>query len=318
MGVAHLTVRDARQHVVIAGVKTGEAVAMPFPDIDRDVKTLLGHTTSMIVHLAVNSASSLLLTADRDEKIRVSHFPRTALVQSYCLGHTESVTQVATSTVSPDLAVSTSLDNTLKLWAIASGTLLDSTTLLPDELATSKALLPTSLAVSPVANVVAIVLNRERVRLFAITPEHKLHALSLASDAQRELNGDAPAHVQFLASGALAVAYTRAPFARVFRVTTDADEATVASEALVAESVWTHVRATCASIGTSLCSPVALVLASHGCGLCPCLCILEIAVADQVVDEFEDGLKKKKVRTAFDWKTKLATIGQNNSSASAQ
>lgn len=36
--------------------------------------------------------------------------------------------------------------------------------------------------------------------------------------------------------------------------------------------------------------------------------VLEIAVVEQVAEEFEDGLKKKKLKTAIDWKTKLAAV----------
>jgi len=132
MTVGHLKLPNGEtKYAVIVGQKTGEAVAVPFPDVDRDLKTLLGHTTSMVTHVAVTHDSSLLLTADRDEKLRVSRFPSAAIIESYCLGHAASLTKVACSVVTPELVVSTSMDNTLKLWQMTTGTLLASETLLP-------------------------------------------------------------------------------------------------------------------------------------------------------------------------------------------
>lgn len=257
MGVAHLDKDGERKYVVIAGVKTGEAVAMPFPDINRDIKTLLGHTTSMIVHLTVNKDSSLLLTGDRDEKIRVSGFPRTSLIQSYCLGHSKSLTKVATSSLTPDLAVSTSLDNTIKLWSITSGTLFDSEELLPEELATSKALLNTSLAVSAHSNVVAVVLNNQSVRLFAIVSTtgeaSRLEKIELPAEIQKQLNATEPAEAQFTSDGTLVVSYKSAPFVNFFHVNQDDAKRVVgvAAAQLVDDSVLAQLRAKFASIGTS-------------------------------------------------------------------
>lgn len=271
MGIAHLTTASGdRKHVVLAGVKTGEALAMPFPDIARDTKTLLGHTTSMIVHLSVNRDSTLLLTADRDEKVRVSGFPRTSLVQSYCLGHTQSLTRVAASALTPELAVSTSLDNTLKLWGVMDGTLWDSALLLPaaDERTSAKTLLHTSLAVAETSNVVAVALGYQSVRLFAIVttglddegadsvarPPPRLASLALPLATQTLLDESEPAEVAFTRAGVLVVAYRRAPFVRVFHVRVDVAQTSAiavveSADAHVAASALAQLRATFATIG---------------------------------------------------------------------
>lgn len=283
-GVAHLDKDGERKYVVIAGVKTGEAVAMPFPDINRDVKTLLGHTTSMIVHLTVNKDSSLLLTGDRDEKIRVSGFPRTSLIKSYCLGHSKSLTKVATSSLTPELAVSTSLDNTIKLWSITSGTLFDSEELLPEELATSKALLNTSLAVSAHSNVVAVVLNSQSVRLFAIvsaTDEaSRLEKIELPAEIQKQLNATEPAEVQFTSDGTLVVSYKSAPFVNFFHVNQDDAKRVVgvAAAQLVDDSVLAQLRAKFASIGTSFGAAlvhlwISILFSNFVGSLCACVCL---------------------------------------------
>jgi WD40 repeat protein len=55
---------------------------------------LLGHI-SLITDMALSPASDLILTADRDEKVRVSRFPFAAEIEAYCLGHTEYASAVA-------------------------------------------------------------------------------------------------------------------------------------------------------------------------------------------------------------------------------
>ena len=98
-----------------------EATACPYR------KVLLGHTASMLTALAVAPASTQqqqqwLLTADRDEIIRVSSFPMTSCLHGYLLGHTAFVTDVASlsSVSSPpqkdDAVVSCGGDGTVRVW----------------------------------------------------------------------------------------------------------------------------------------------------------------------------------------------------------
>ena len=70
------------------------------PDVEPAL--VLGHCSSILTSLSVSPSGSLLATADRDEKIRVSRLPRHGAVlkgapciQTYCLGHTDYVSAVA-------------------------------------------------------------------------------------------------------------------------------------------------------------------------------------------------------------------------------
>lgn len=234
--------------VVLVGEKTGEAIAMPFPAIASDLKTLLGHTTSMITHMGVNAQSSLLLTADRDEKIRVSCFPRTSLIQSYCLGHTASLTKLCCSTRTPELFISTALDNSIKLWNMTSGALLASQPLLPEsEQSDPKTLLNVSLAISPVSNVVVAIVDHRIVRLFAISASgDALDARDLPHEDLALLQANEPCEARFTSEGALAVSYKSAPFLKVFAVDASATRVTpVAQE----EGITTQLKTDAASIG---------------------------------------------------------------------
>uniref|UniRef100_M4C0U5 Uncharacterized protein n=1 Tax=Hyaloperonospora arabidopsidis (strain Emoy2) TaxID=559515 RepID=M4C0U5_HYAAE len=238
MTVSHLKLENQQmKHAVILGQKTGEAVAVPFPDVDRDLRMLLGHTTSMITHVAVNHDSSLLLTADRDEKLRVSRFPNAAIIESYCLGHKASLTKVACSAVTPDLVVSTSMDNTMKLWNMETGNLLASKTLLPglevsvkplDEVAdedddgrkAAKSLLNVSLAICPKTNVVAVLVNFRHVRFFEIVA----HALEEVAVPDKDLQGlriHEPCDLLFTDNGMLVVSYKKDPFVQLFSISNE-------------------------------------------------------------------------------------------------
>lgn len=71
------------------------------------------------------------MTCDRDEKIRVSHYPRTEVIETYCLGHTECVSSIETLTSSgpAPLLLSLSGDTTLRLWNYGTGTEIVRTTM---------------------------------------------------------------------------------------------------------------------------------------------------------------------------------------------
>jgi len=81
-------------------------------------RLLLGHL-SMLLDVLVDRSGKFVITADRDEKIRVSSFPNSYNIHNYCLGHTEFVTSI--SFLSQDLLVSGSGDGTVKLWKYLEG-----------------------------------------------------------------------------------------------------------------------------------------------------------------------------------------------------
>ena len=83
--------------VVLVGDKTGDVHALPLPHVDAVAAPalLLGHTASVITALVPSTDGTLLVSADRDEKVRVSPFPSAHCVTAYCLGLTSFVTSLA-------------------------------------------------------------------------------------------------------------------------------------------------------------------------------------------------------------------------------
>lgn len=65
---------------------------------------------------------SYVVTCDRDEKIRVTIFPQTEEIETYCLGHLEFVSGIAEiSLPNKNRLVSISGDKTMRLWDYTNG-----------------------------------------------------------------------------------------------------------------------------------------------------------------------------------------------------
>ena len=101
--------------MVISGDLVGDATAFPLEGV-RKGRLLLGHTASMLtgVRLAVGASNTMLLTADRDEKVRVSSFPQTCIIHGFLLGHSAFVSSV--DTAKDDCCVTCGGDFTVRLW----------------------------------------------------------------------------------------------------------------------------------------------------------------------------------------------------------
>jgi len=107
--------------LLISGDVAGDSYA--YNMLKNGQRRLLGHTASMLTDVAiVNQIESshrrrLLLTADRDEKIRISQFPDSHLIEGFLLGHTKYITAF-TTIPSSSIVVSCGGDMTLRLWNI--------------------------------------------------------------------------------------------------------------------------------------------------------------------------------------------------------
>jgi hypothetical protein len=116
--LAYTNVADGTNLIIIAGDMSGDAIAYPvIPQSISARRLLLGHTASILTGL--NVASGLILTADRDEKVRVSAFPDTQLIRGYLLGHTSFISTmdvVVSTTTEHTLCVTGSGDGSVRLW----------------------------------------------------------------------------------------------------------------------------------------------------------------------------------------------------------
>ena len=104
---------------VLVGDKSGDLYSVKVEAGGGPPSLLLGHL-SQLLDLSLSHHGDLVLTADRDEKIRVSRFPKAYNIENFCLGHTEFVTCLCLAEEN-DQVVSGSGDGTLRLWNYREG-----------------------------------------------------------------------------------------------------------------------------------------------------------------------------------------------------
>jgi len=90
---------DAQERNVLMADRNGDVLTMPIA-IDEGQSTdpikphlLLGHI-AMLLDVTLCPSEQFIITCDRDDKIRVSHYPNAYNVHGYCLGHSEYVANV--------------------------------------------------------------------------------------------------------------------------------------------------------------------------------------------------------------------------------
>lgn len=94
--------------------KAGDLYATDSPLLKKQM-LIGGHTASVITDLALYG--NMIATADRDEKVRVSHYPNTHAITSYCLGHTSVVSSVSFILIEKKIVlVSSGWDHKMLLW----------------------------------------------------------------------------------------------------------------------------------------------------------------------------------------------------------
>ncbi|KAJ6581834.1 WD40-repeat-containing domain protein [Mycena capillaripes] len=84
-------------------------------------KLILGHTSFLTAFL-LSFDEKFVITADRDEHIRVSWYPQGYTIETYCLGHEKFVSAIHMPELAPTELVSGGGDPMLKIWDWMNGT----------------------------------------------------------------------------------------------------------------------------------------------------------------------------------------------------
>ncbi|KAJ3190213.1 WD repeat-containing protein 4 [Gaertneriomyces sp. JEL0708] len=105
---------------VLIGDKFGDVYSFSITDDKADQPLILGHV-SMILDMAVSKDGRWVLTADRDEKVRVSRYPHAYDIQAFCLGHTSYVSKIHIPDFAPDVLISGGGDSFLVVWNYLDG-----------------------------------------------------------------------------------------------------------------------------------------------------------------------------------------------------
>ncbi|PAV20199.1 WD40 domain containing protein [Pyrrhoderma noxium] len=89
----------------------------------HDESLILGHV-SMLTALLLSEDEKYIITADRDEHIRISWYPEAYTIESYCLGHKKFVSSIHFPSWDTSLLVSGGGDTSLKVWKWLDGRFL--------------------------------------------------------------------------------------------------------------------------------------------------------------------------------------------------
>ncbi|KAF5875366.1 putative trna methyltransferase protein [Botrytis fragariae] len=121
-----LTVHSVRNLKALEAQKkqTNKVSEKTGPDFEH--KLLLGHV-SMLTDIVTASVSGrhYILTADRDEHIRVSRgIPQSHVIEGFCLGHIEYVSRLCIPSTRPETLISGGGDDDLHVWNWLDGSLL--------------------------------------------------------------------------------------------------------------------------------------------------------------------------------------------------
>ncbi|KAI9099936.1 WD40-repeat-containing domain protein [Phlyctochytrium arcticum] len=112
--------RDGKK--VLCGDKFGDVYSISAIDSNEKEGLILGHV-SMLTAMTLAPEGNFLLTADRDEKIRVSKYPLAFDIVEFCLGHTDFVSSLHIPYGSKTL-LSGGGDNEIFVWSYLEGKLL--------------------------------------------------------------------------------------------------------------------------------------------------------------------------------------------------
>lgn len=107
---------------ILVADKSGDVLIYDINKENSGTK-LLGHL-SLLLDVLQSNDTKCVISCDRDEKIRVSCFPNTYNIQTYCLGHKEFVNHIEFLPHNDKVLTSSSGDGTIKIWDYNDGRLI--------------------------------------------------------------------------------------------------------------------------------------------------------------------------------------------------
>ncbi|XP_056245838.1 tRNA (guanine-N(7)-)-methyltransferase non-catalytic subunit wdr4 isoform X1 [Seriola aureovittata] len=119
-----LVFSQAEDELLVAD-KSGDVYSFSVEEPQREGELKMGHL-SMLLAVTMSPDNRYIITADRDEKIRVSHLRSPYNIQSFCLGHQQFVSALLVPSAQSHCLLSGSGDGTVKLWEYESGRRLQS------------------------------------------------------------------------------------------------------------------------------------------------------------------------------------------------
>ena len=157
--------------IVLGGDLAGDTYAYSLQE--KRSRVMLGHTASMLTGLCVSK--NRILTCDRDEKVRVSQFPESTIIEGFLLGHEAYVTSIDTvvNDAGTSIVASCGADGTVRLWDVETLQQLDKVDVNKTDEAKegedASILIPTDLAFDQEGKTIAVIYDvSNRVDLFDV------------------------------------------------------------------------------------------------------------------------------------------------------
>ena len=113
------------KHDMFFSDKGGDVIKYDVMSLTSEGVCILGHL-SMLLDVTTTTCGQFIISCDRDEKIRVSRYPKAYSINNFCLGHTEFVAGLAICPHQTSILISASGDGTIRVWDFLSGKLLNS------------------------------------------------------------------------------------------------------------------------------------------------------------------------------------------------
>ncbi|ORX57704.1 WD40 repeat-like protein [Piromyces finnis] len=93
----------------------GDVYRYSIIDSEENGKLMMGHV-SMLTDILLSRDEKYILTSDRDEKIRVTKYPKTYIIKNFCFGHKEYISKMCFIPNNESLLLSGGGDDYLFLW----------------------------------------------------------------------------------------------------------------------------------------------------------------------------------------------------------
>jgi tRNA (guanine-N(7)-)-methyltransferase subunit TRM82 len=113
---ASCLVFDADSKLLCAD-RFGDVTRILLDKPDMKPELLCGHV-SMLTDMCFMKNGKLLVTSDRDEKIRLTRYPETEVIHGFLLGHHAAVSKIASVSHNSDFLVSGGVDPVLLVWNV--------------------------------------------------------------------------------------------------------------------------------------------------------------------------------------------------------